>query len=207
MTVTMEQPGTFDRNTRALSLLRIAVGVLFLIFAEYKVFGTQFTLGGGFEGWIRRFLAEGAAYPFMIPVLRGFVLQHKGAIAFLVAYGELAIGLALVLGVLARTASVAGLIYMLALLVSSNYPGADVAPWQYVGASLDHLVLAMCFATFAIARPVAFSLSSFVAARRASVGTPVIERIREARGVTSSVIVVPAGDRGTGDDRSEHGGA
>lgn len=53
MTVTMEQPGVFDRNTRALSLLRIAVGVLFLIFAEYKVFGTQFTFGGGFEGWIR----------------------------------------------------------------------------------------------------------------------------------------------------------
>ena len=36
-----------DLNTRALAYLRIAVGILFLIFAEYKVFGTQFTLGGG----------------------------------------------------------------------------------------------------------------------------------------------------------------
>lgn len=35
-----------DRNTCALSMLRIAVGVLFLIFGEYKVFGMQFTLGG-----------------------------------------------------------------------------------------------------------------------------------------------------------------
>ena len=43
-----------DANTRALAHLRIAVGVLFLIFGEYKVFGTQFTLGGGFEGWINR---------------------------------------------------------------------------------------------------------------------------------------------------------
>jgi thiosulfate dehydrogenase [quinone] large subunit len=149
---------TVSRATRALSLLRIAVGLLFLVFAEYKVFGTQFTLGGGFEGWIRRFLADGAAYPFMIPVLRDFVLPNKTAIAFLVAYGELAIGLALVSGLLARVASVAGFIYMLALLFSSNYPGPHVAPWQYFGASLEHLVLALCFATFVIGEPFAYSL-------------------------------------------------
>ena len=206
MPITIEQPGTADRNTRALSLLRIAVGVLFLVFGEYKVVGTQFTLGGGFEGWIHRFLAGGAAYPFMIPVLRGFVLEHKVAIAFLVAYGELAIGVALVLGVLIRTASGFGLIYMLALLFSSNYPGPAVAPWQYFGASLDHSVLAMCFATFAISRPFAFSLSAMLA-RRASVGTPVMERIRGVQGGRSSLVIVPGGDRGAGDDRPEHRGA
>lgn len=205
MTITSEQPGTADRTTRAFSLLRIAVGVLFLVFAEYKVVGTQFTLGGGFEGWIHRFLADGAAYPFMIPVLRGFVLPHKTAIAFAVAYGELAIGVALLLGVLVRTASVFGVLYMLALLFSSNYPGANVAPWQYAGAALDHLVLAMCFAAFAIGGPLAFSLSA-VAARRASVGTPVMERIRDIQRGKSSVIIVP-GDGGTGDDRAEHRGA
>ena len=59
--------------TRALVFLRIAVGVLFLIFAEYKVFGTEFTLGGGFDGWINRFIL-GGAYPFMVPVLRESVL-------------------------------------------------------------------------------------------------------------------------------------
>ncbi|HEX6809726.1 MAG TPA: hypothetical protein VF118_17190 [Gemmatimonadaceae bacterium] len=181
MTITSEEPGTADRTTRAFSLLRIAVGVLFLLFAEYKVVGMQFTLGGGFEGWIHRFLANGAAYPFMIPVLRGFVLQHATTIAFVVAYGELALGAALLLGVLVRTASVFGFLYMLALLVSSNYPGVNAAPWQYAGAALDHLVLAMCFAAFAIGGPLAFSLSS-VAARRASVGTPVLERIREIQG-------------------------
>ena len=140
-----------ERNARALAILRICVGVLFLIFGQYKVFGTTFTLGGGFEGWIDRFIAHGSAYPFMVPVLKGFVLPHKTAIAFLVAYGELAIGIALVIGMLVRTASVFGLIYMLALLFSSNYPGPSAALWQYFGASLDHLVLAMCFATFAIA--------------------------------------------------------
>jgi thiosulfate dehydrogenase [quinone] large subunit len=137
------------RNARALAGLRISVGMLFLIFGEYKVFGTGFTLGGGFEMWINRFLG-GSVYPFMAPVLRGFVLSHATTIAFLVAYGELAIGLALVLGILVRAASWCGLVFMLALLFSSNYPGPTAAMWQYFGASLDHLVLALCFATFAL---------------------------------------------------------
>src|SRR5215471_821313 len=51
------------RNARVLACLRISVGVLFLIFGEYKVFGTGFTLGGGFEMWINRFLG-GSVYPF-----------------------------------------------------------------------------------------------------------------------------------------------
>src|SRR5258708_287090 len=142
---TMEESG--HRNTVALAGLRIAVGVLFLMFGQYKVFGTQFTLGGGFERWIHAFLEQGA-YPFMAPVLRGFVLAHATAIAFLVAYGELAIGVALVIGILVRTASVCGLIFMLSLLFSSNYPGAGAPLCQYFGASLNHLVLAMCFAAF-----------------------------------------------------------
>jgi thiosulfate dehydrogenase (quinone) large subunit len=138
-----------NRNTVALAGLRIAVGCLFLIFAQYKVFGVGFTRGGGFQWWINRFLQEGGgAYPFMIPVLQRVVLPHGTAIAFLVAYGELAIGLALVLGIWVRAASVFGFVYMLCLLFSSNYPGAHVPVWQYFGASLDHSVLALCFVAF-----------------------------------------------------------
>ena len=136
-------------SIRALTGLRIAVGVIFLIFAEYKVFGTQFTLGGGFQFWINRFIADGA-YPFMTPVLKDFVLPHARPIAFLAAYGELAIGISLVSGILVRPASVCGVIYMLTLLFSSNYPGAHAPFWQYFGASLDHSILALCFAAFAV---------------------------------------------------------
>lgn len=139
---------TANRNAFALAGLRIAVGCLFLIFAQYKVFGTRFTLGGGFQWWIHRFLQDGEAYPFMVGLLQGVILRHATAIAFLVAYGELAIGLALVFGIWVRTASVFGFFYMLALLFSSNYPGAHVPLWQYFGASLDHSVLALCFLTF-----------------------------------------------------------
>jgi thiosulfate dehydrogenase (quinone) large subunit len=145
-------PETANRNTLALARLRIAIGCLFLIFAQYKVLGTQFTMGGGFQWWINRFLHEGAAYPFMVPVLQSVVLPHATVIAFFVAYGELAIGLALVSGLWVRAASAFGCLYMLTLLFSSNYPGPHVPVWQYFGASLDHSVLALCFVTFLISR-------------------------------------------------------
>lgn len=138
-------------SARALATLRVSIGILFLILAEYKIFGTQFTRGGGFQYWINSFL-EAGAYPFMVPVLKNFVLPHAIPIAFLVAYGELAIGIALVIGRWVRAASLCGLVYMVTLLFSSNYPGPHAPLWQYFGASLNHLVLAFCFAAFAMVR-------------------------------------------------------
>ena len=160
MTLTSD-PGT--RNSYALALLRIGVGVFFLIFGQYKVFGTAFTLHGGFQFWINKFL-EGGAYPFMAPILRGFVLPHATSIAFLVAYGELAIGLALVLGILVRSASLCGLVFMLTMLFSSDYPGAGAPFWQYFGASLSHSAFALCFGAFLFGR--ADSVWSIAALRR-----------------------------------------
>jgi uncharacterized membrane protein YphA (DoxX/SURF4 family) len=139
-------------NSRALAVLRIGVGIFFLIFGQYKVFGTQFTLHGGFQFWINRFLEQGGAYPFMAPILRGFVLPHVTPIAFLVAYGEFAIGLALTFGLLVRAASACGFIFMLTLIFSSDYPGATAPAWQYFGASLSHSVFALCFVVFLVGR-------------------------------------------------------
>ena len=148
MTLTADS-GT--RNTYALALLRVGVGIFFLIFGQYKVFGTEFTLHGGFQFWIDQFL-EGGAYPFMAPILRGFVLPHATIIAFTVAYGEFAIGLGLTLGILVRSASFGGLILMLTMLFSSDYPGAGAPFWQYFGASLSHSVFALCFVAFLFGR-------------------------------------------------------
>jgi thiosulfate dehydrogenase (quinone) large subunit len=155
-----------NHNGRALAFLRLAVGLLFLLFGEYKVFGTQFTLHGGFQFWINRFLADGA-YPFAVPVLRGFVLPHATPIAFLVAYGEFAIGLSLVLGILVRPASFFGILFMLTLLFSSDYPGSGSPFWQYFGASLSHSVFVLCFLAFLIGRSDAvWSLSDLLLASR-----------------------------------------
>jgi len=160
------------RNAYALALLRIGVGILFVIFGQYKVFSTAFTLHGGFQFWINKFL-QGGAYPFMAPILRGFVLRHATSIAFLVAYGELAIGLALVFGIMIRSASFCGLIFMLTMLFSSDYPGAEAAFWQYFGASLSHSVFALCFAAFLIGR--ADSVWSVKALRKTHAGASVAE--------------------------------
>jgi thiosulfate dehydrogenase (quinone) large subunit len=153
-------------NRKALAFLRIAAGILFVIFGQYKVFGAQFTRQGGFQFWINKFLADGA-YPFMVPVLRSFVLPHATPVAFLVAYGELSIGLALILGIVVRPASAFGLLYMLSLLFSADYPGPHAPLWQYFGASLDHSVLAFCFVSFLIGdSAAAWSLESWRSQQR-----------------------------------------
>jgi len=156
-------PDAGTRNSYSLALLRIGVGILFLIFGQYKVFGTAFTLHSGFQFWINKFL-KGGTYPFMAPILRGFVLPHALSISFLVAYGELAIGLALFLGVMVRSASFCGLLFMLTMLFSSDYPGAGAPLWQYFGASLSHSVFALCFAAFLTGR--ADSVWSIAALRK-----------------------------------------
>ena len=153
MTQSNGGPNALDSNARALAFLRISVGIFFLIFGEYKVFGTQFTLHGGFQFWINKWLQEGGAYPFMAPILKNFVLPHATPIAFMVAYGEFSIGLALTLGILVRAASAGGLIFMLTLLFSSDYPGPGAPLWQHFGASLGHSVFALCFVAFLIAGP------------------------------------------------------
>ena len=85
---------------------------------------------GGFEWWINPFLQDGAAYPLFVPVFRKVALPHATPIAFLIAYGELAIGLALVLGIFVRAGSAFGLayyIYVASLLKFSRAPGSILA--------------------------------------------------------------------------------
>lgn len=153
---------TNDRsNDRALAFLRLCVGGLFLLFGQYKVASPEF-VDTGFHNWIDRFLADGA-YPFMANWLRAYVLPNERILAFLVGYGELAIGVALVVGVAVRLASVFGALFMLVLLFAADSPGPGARPWQFFGAALPHLVLALCFMTFALGRADAsFSLTALL---------------------------------------------
>jgi uncharacterized membrane protein YphA (DoxX/SURF4 family) len=64
---------------------------------------------GGFQFWIKRF--RGVPVHDSDPA-RFCVKSHATLDRLLVAYGELAIGIALVLGVLVRPASAFGLLYM-----------------------------------------------------------------------------------------------
>lgn len=143
--MTKRQLGTSDC---ALAWLRIAVGLFFLIVAQYKVWDAKFA-HGGFAASVHQFLG-GHAYPFMVPLLLGIVLPHVTLIAYLVAYGELCIGVSLVFGILVRTASFFGLIYMIVLILSSAYPGHHAVVWQYVTMAVSQLGYAFCFVAFAM---------------------------------------------------------
>jgi thiosulfate dehydrogenase [quinone] large subunit len=89
----------------------------------------------------------------MVPILQGILAHAATLMAFLVAYGELLIGISLLLGVLSRLASLFGLFLMLAMWLSGGYPGPHAAFWMYWGASLNWSILALCFVILIIGRP------------------------------------------------------
>jgi uncharacterized membrane protein YphA (DoxX/SURF4 family) len=139
------------QQARALAFLRITVGLLFLIFAQYKLRSTQF-IRHGMASYIGHFIQNGC-YPFMRPFLKNIILPHAVFFGAVVTITELLIAFSLITGVLVRWAGLGGLAMMLLYLVSSNYPGANAPFWEYFGASLDHSVLALCFLTFLIGKP------------------------------------------------------
>jgi uncharacterized membrane protein YphA (DoxX/SURF4 family) len=132
-----------DQQSRALTFLRISIGLLFLIFAEYKLTSTRF-IWGGMAQYIGHFLNEGS-YPFIRPLLKNIILPHAVFFGAVVSISELLISLSFLTGVLVRWASLGGLTMMLLFLFSSNYPGPHSPLWQFFGASLEHSVLALCF--------------------------------------------------------------
>lgn len=146
----------YAANDRAIAMLRIALGVLFLILASYKVTGTNFIMGTAptsFQWWMDQFISRGGAYPFAVPLITDVLKPIGWPIAALAAFGELAIGLSLVTGIWVRVASAFGFVYMIALLFMTNYPGPNAAFWAYFGRSVGHLVPALCFAAFIVGKP------------------------------------------------------
>jgi uncharacterized membrane protein YphA (DoxX/SURF4 family) len=138
-----------EQQSKALAFLRISIGLIFLIFAEYKLTSTRF-IRIGMAQYINQFLNEGS-YPFIRPFLRNIILPHSILFGTIVSISELLIALSFVTGVLVRWASLGGLTMMLVLLFSSNYPGAQAPFWEFFGASLEHSILALCFIALLIA--------------------------------------------------------
>jgi len=85
-------------------LLRIYTGVFFLYYGFGKVRNPDFA--DGLAGFVNSQLGNSVA--FIRPFLESVVLPNKQVFAFLVAWGELAIGLALIVGLMTRWASIAG---------------------------------------------------------------------------------------------------
>ncbi|MDH3578269.1 MAG: DoxX family protein [Gammaproteobacteria bacterium] len=93
-----------------ITLLRVYTGVFFLYYGFGKVRNPEFA--DGLAGFVTSQL-ESSVRLFR-PFLESVVLPNKGLFAFLVSWGELAIGIALIVGLATRWASVAGAIMVAA---------------------------------------------------------------------------------------------
>jgi thiosulfate dehydrogenase [quinone] large subunit len=91
-------------------LLRVYTGVFFTYFGFRKISGGNFAEGLG--GFVGSQLENSAG--FIRPFLESVVLPNKGLFAFLVSWGELAIGIALIVGFATRWAGIAGAVMVAA---------------------------------------------------------------------------------------------
>jgi len=129
-----------------MALARIAVGVMFLFFAQYKLMHKDFA-HGGYEGWVKPW-AENNSLHFYRPVLN-FTLKHPVFFGYATGVVEALIGLSLLVGWWVRTFSVVGGLFVLNLTFATWYSPPPGSPyWQYMGRELDHIPLLLLFIIF-----------------------------------------------------------
>ncbi len=84
-------------------LLRVYTGIFFLYYGWSKITNDKFADGlAGFLG------SQDGTFGFYRPFVESVVIPNKGLFAVLVTYGELALGIALILGLATRYAAFAG---------------------------------------------------------------------------------------------------
>ena len=138
--------------SKVLLIARIGTGIFFVLFGEYKVFGSAFA-HTGFTHYLEGYIQQ-TAVGFYRPVLSHIILPHAVFFGYLVGIVELFIGISLILGVLVRLASILGMLHMLSLTLATWWaPGHGAPIWQYFGAELDHLPLLFLFLIFYAANP------------------------------------------------------
>ncbi len=138
--------------SRVLVIARIVTGAFFLLFGEYKVFGSAFA-HAGFAHYLEGYIQQ-TAVGFYRPVLSHIVLPHVVFFGYVVGAVELFIGISLIFGIGVRSASVLGMLHMLNLTLATWWePGHGAPFWQYFGAELDHLPLLLLFLIFCSAGP------------------------------------------------------
>jgi uncharacterized membrane protein YphA (DoxX/SURF4 family) len=83
-------------GARLAALVRILTGAIFVAEGMGKILGPF--VRGGFAKATTEMLPQ--AWPFWRALLRSFELPHASAVGWIVAIGELAVGIALLLGLL-----------------------------------------------------------------------------------------------------------
>jgi uncharacterized membrane protein YphA (DoxX/SURF4 family) len=136
--------------SKAIALTRIATSTFFILFGQYKLFGTGFA-HGGFQQYLEGYI-QGGAVEFYRPMLASIVLPHATFFGYAVGAVEMFIGLSLLFGLWVRPACILGALHMLSLTLATWWePGHNVPVWRYFGAELDHLPLLFLFIIFYVA--------------------------------------------------------
>ena len=132
---------------KTIAAVRMATAAFFILFGQYKLFGSGFA-HGGFQEYLRGYI-EGSAVSFYRPILADLVLPHAIFLGYAVGVVEMFIGLSLLLGIWVRPASVLGALHMLSLTLATWWdPGHGVPLWRYFGNELDHLPVLFLFIIF-----------------------------------------------------------
>jgi thiosulfate dehydrogenase [quinone] large subunit len=141
----MSQPSA--NLAKTIGLVRMATAVFFILFGQYKLFGSSFP-HGGFQEYLRGYI-ESSSVSFYRPILANLVIPHAIFFGYVVGAVEMFIGVSLLLGMWVRLASVLGALHMLSLTLATWWePGHAVPVWRYFGAELDHLPLLFLFIIF-----------------------------------------------------------
>jgi len=114
-----------SRLRKTLALARIATGSVFVLVGAFKVSSLEFARQM-FPAFLDSGL-HGAAAEWFRPVLEWIVNYGPGRVGVAIGFVELFIGVALILGLAVRPASLIGTLYSVALLLAT-WNGAGTAP-------------------------------------------------------------------------------
>jgi uncharacterized membrane protein YphA (DoxX/SURF4 family) len=128
-----------------MAVARIAVGLMFIMFAQYKLLHRDFA-HGGYEKYVSGWVQE-TSVGFYKPFLRE-TLHYPVASAYAVAVAELLIGISMVLGFAVRPFSVVGALFMLNLALATWVLPAGTPAWRYLGNQLDNIPMLLLFILF-----------------------------------------------------------
>ncbi|MFB8269182.1 MULTISPECIES: DoxX family protein [unclassified Streptomyces] len=145
----------------ALLPLRIFLGVTFIYAGLDKLTDSAFfhATGSGSIGEQMRGVRDISAIPAMVDL----ALKNPAGFGYAIAFGELAVGIGTLIGLLARLAAVGGMLISLSLWLTVSWA---TEPY-YLGNDLAYL---MAWLPLALAGASVFSVDAMLAARRRSRG-------------------------------------
>jgi uncharacterized membrane protein YphA (DoxX/SURF4 family) len=132
-------------SSTAMAVARIVIGVMFIMFAQYKLLHRDFA-HGGYEKYVRGWVQE-SSVGFYKPFLRA-TLRYPVASGYAVGVAEMLIGISMILGFAVRPFSLIGALFMLNLTLATWVLPPGTPAWRYLGEQLGNIPLMLLFIIF-----------------------------------------------------------